>query len=56
MDKSDIISYFFSLKKEKTIEEIIELFQNENYEITKLDINRMYRFIDGIYNTQEKLI
>ena len=46
MDKSDTISYFFYLKKNNTIEEIITLFQNENYEITKLDINRMYRFID----------
>mgnify|MGYP001216879155 CR=1 FL=1 len=50
MDKSDIISFFFYLKKNNTTEEIITLFQNENYEITKLDINRMYRFIDRIYN------
>ena len=53
MDKSDVISFFFNLRKDKTIEEIIELFEDENYEITKLDINRMYRFINGIYNTEE---
>ena len=53
MDKSDVISFFFNLRKDNTIEEIIEMFQNENYEITKLDINRMYRFINGIYNTEE---
>ena len=53
MNKSDVISYFFYLRKDKTIEEIIEIFENENYEITKLDINRLYRFINGIYNTEE---
>ena len=26
----------------------IEIFDNENYEISKLDINRIYRFFDHI--------
>ena len=35
------------LKKNKELEEIFNLFDNENYEITKLDINRIYRFLDN---------
>ena len=29
-----------------SVEEIVELFDNENYEINKLDINRIYRFLN----------
>ena len=47
MDKSDLFSFFMHLKKNKELEEIFNLFDNENYEITKLDINRIYRFLDN---------
>ena len=46
MDKKDLFSYFMKLKKDNTIEEIIELFDNDNYDINKLDISRFYRYID----------
>ena len=46
MDKKDLFSFFLFLKKRHTIEEIYEIFDNENYEINKLDISRLYRFID----------
>ncbi|MAT48441.1 MAG: hypothetical protein CMA27_01265 [Euryarchaeota archaeon] len=48
MDIKDMFSYFYHLKKKYSIEEIIELFENNNYEINKLDINRIYRFLDNI--------
>ncbi len=46
MDKKDLFSFFMNLKKENTIEEIIEMFNNDNYDINKLDISRFYRYID----------
>jgi hypothetical protein len=47
MDKKDLIGFFISLRKKYDDEEIYDLFDNENYNISKLDINRMYRFIDN---------
>ena len=46
MDIKDMFSLWIDLKNKYTIEEIIELFDNENYEISKLDINRIYRFLN----------
>jgi len=46
MDKKDLFSYFMNLKKNHTIDEIIDLFDNDNYEINKLDISRFYRYMD----------
>ena len=46
MDIKDMFSLWIDLKNKYTIEEIVELFDNENYEINKLDINRIYRFLD----------
>ena len=46
MDKKDLFSYFMNLKKQYTIDEIIEIFDNDNYEINKLDISRFYRYMD----------
>lgn len=45
MDKKDLFAFFLTIK-EKSLDEnqLIELF--ENYEIGKLDINRIYRYID----------
>jgi DNA polymerase III delta prime subunit len=44
MDKKDVFSFFLDLKNKHDDNEILGLF--ENYEITKLDINRIYRYID----------
>jgi hypothetical protein len=45
MDKKDIITMFISLKNNYTEEEIILLLNK--YEISKLDINRIYRYINN---------
>jgi len=47
MDKKDMFSFFIDLRKKYTIEEIYELFDNENYNINKLDVNRIYRYLDS---------
>ena len=44
MDQKDIFSFFLDLKKKHNDSEILGLF--ENYEITKLDINRIYRYLE----------
>ena len=41
MDIKDMFSLWIDLKNKYKIEEIVELFDNENYEINKLDINRI---------------
>jgi len=51
MDKKDMLVFFSHLRQKHTVDEIIELFNNDNYEINKLDINRIYRFIDFNYIT-----
>ena len=50
MDKKDLLSYFMNLRKTKSIDDVIEIFNNNNYEITKLDISRFYRYIDYLIN------
>lgn len=49
MDKKDIFSLFLHLKNKYEDAEIITMF--ENYEITKLDINRIYRYLEK-YTTE----
>jgi DNA polymerase III delta prime subunit len=44
MDQSDLFAFFYNLRNEKSEEEI--LIYLENYEINKLDINRMFRYLD----------
>lgn len=44
MDKKDVFSFFLDLKNKYEDNEIAGLF--ENYEITKLDINRIYRYLE----------
>ena len=48
MDKKDLILYFEELQKKHSEEDIIVLL--ENYEISKLDVQRLYRYIDKISN------
>ena len=49
MDKKDLFSYFIYLRKNNDIETIFEIFNSENYDISKLDIARLYRYIDKYY-------
>ena len=44
MDKKDLIGFFFEFKNNNDDNDIVNLF--ENYEIGKLDINRIYRYIE----------
>jgi DNA polymerase III delta prime subunit len=44
MDKKDLFGFFMDLKNKYDDNEILTLF--ENYEITKLDINRIYRYLE----------
>ena len=44
MDKKDLFSFFIELKNTYDDNEILN--QLENYEIGKLDINRIYRYIE----------
>ena len=45
MDKKDMYSFFIHIRETMTEEEITELF--ENYDITRLDINRINKFLDN---------
>jgi len=44
MDKKDLFGFFIELKNNTDDNEILNLL--ENYDITKLDINRIYRYIE----------
>jgi DNA polymerase III delta prime subunit len=44
MDQKDLFAFFYNLRNEKSEEEI-QIYL-ENYEINKLDINRMFRYLD----------
>jgi hypothetical protein len=48
MDIQDTLSYFLHLKQKYNIDEIYDIFNNENYNINKLDINRIYRYLNNI--------
>ena len=55
MDKKDLFSFFIKLRKNKNIEEIFTFFSDENYDISKLDISRLYRYIDKIHEEYDEL-
>tara|TARA_B100000795_G_scaffold112078_1_gene82858 strand:- start:3551 stop:4936 length:1386 start_codon:yes stop_codon:yes gene_type:complete len=46
MDKKDLFSFFIKLREDNDIDKIAYNFNNENYDISKLDISRLYRYID----------
>ena len=48
MDKKDVFAFFLDLKSKYNENELIVYL--ENYEITKLDINRIYRYINKYTN------
>jgi len=45
MDKKDMLSYFVDLLQKFTVDEIYTLFFEENYEISKLDIHRLTKYL-----------
>jgi replication factor C subunit 1 len=47
MDRKDMLSYFISLKNKYKIDDIYTIFDNQNYNINKLDINRIYRYLEN---------
>jgi hypothetical protein len=53
MDKKDLYTYFSNIRNNYSEEQILTLL--EDYNITKLDINRMYRYLDK-YIKDTKLI
>jgi DNA polymerase III delta prime subunit len=48
LDKKDTFSFFLDLRMKYTDEDIYSMF--ESYDITKLDINRIYRYLDKYTN------
>jgi DNA polymerase III delta prime subunit len=59
MDKNDMFAFFLELKHKYSDNEIVSLF--ENYDISKLDINRIYRYLDkytkeNTSDTEEELM
>jgi hypothetical protein len=44
MDKNDMFAFFLDLKNKYNDNDIVLLF--ENYDISKLDINRIYRYLE----------
>ena len=53
MDKKDLLCYFLQLKSNYTEDEIIQMLSN--YEISKLDINRMYRYLNNYLDSENSL-
>jgi hypothetical protein len=53
LDKKDTFSFFIHLRENHTEEEMYTMF--ESYEITKLDINRIYRYLDKYTNRDCKI-
>ena len=50
LDKDDLFSYFLYLRNNYNVEDIYNMFSNENIDISKLDIARLYRYLDKYYN------
>ena len=53
LDKKDTFSFFLNLRLNHSDEEIYTMF--ESYDITKLDINRIYRYLDKYTNKDCKI-
>tara|TARA_Y100000816_G_C26057454_1_gene555003 strand:+ start:53 stop:1342 length:1290 start_codon:yes stop_codon:yes gene_type:complete len=49
LDKKDMLYFFIQLRETYSIDDIISHFENDNnFDINKLDIRRIYRYIDNI--------
>ena len=46
MDKKDMYSFFINIQNKYSIDEIYTLFSKDIYSIAKLDVNRIYRFLE----------
>ena len=46
MDKKDVFSFFLHLRNTYQMDDIYTMFNNNNYDISKLDVNRIYRYLD----------
>ena len=46
MDKKDVFSFFLHLRNTHQMDDIYTIFNNNNYDISKLDVNRIYRYLD----------
>jgi DNA polymerase III delta prime subunit len=53
MDQKDLFAFFLNIRQEKTEEEIYIIL--ETYEINKLDINRIYRYLDK-YSQEDNVL
>ena len=53
LDKKDTFSFFLDLRLKHSDDEIYTMF--ESYDITKLDINRIYRYLDKYTNKDCKI-
>jgi len=53
MDQKDMFAFFLNLRQEKSEEEIYSIL--EHYEINKLDINRIYRYLDKYSQEEDEL-
>ena len=53
MDKKDLISYFIYLKNNYLMNEIETKLIDENSDINKLDIQRLYKYIDKLYTVDD---
>ena len=51
MDQKDLFTFFLTLKKQYSEDEIPRIL--EMYEISKLDINRIYRYLDKYMEKME---
>ena len=51
MDQNDLFAFFLTMKKQYTEDEIPRIL--EMYEITKLDVNRIYRYLDKYMEKME---
>jgi hypothetical protein len=47
MDKKDMFAFFVGLRAKHTLDEINDIFDDDNYDISKLDVNRIYRYLDA---------
>ena len=48
MEKKDIIVFFLEIQNKLDDEEVLELF--EQYDISKLDVNRIFRYISVYFS------